>query len=165
MVEGELGLQLVEHRMVGTATLAFLLGHHKLLTQRMAEGLHLLLQTVFGHGDGKVLTDLTLAHGLTLAHAVLQQMEHHATTKADDGRTLAIGVLHVVYVLGGLDALLLDPLLDGAAQAGHVDHALPSAKQFGGLTDATFLGGRALVELRHLLERGVGHLGHQHARR
>ena len=50
----------------------------------------------------------------------LQHIVDDPTAEADDRRTLAIRILHVVYVLGSLHALLLYPSLDSLAETGRV---------------------------------------------
>lgn len=55
LVDGEDWRQLVEDAVVGAVSLSFRFGVDDfLLFQHFAEGLDLLLQTVFGHEDGEV---------------------------------------------------------------------------------------------------------------
>ena len=61
---------------------------------------------ILSHHQSKVQTRLGF---LVLA---LQQVEDYPTTKPYDSRTLAIGVLYVVNVLGSLYALFFYPRLD-----------------------------------------------------
>ena len=153
--------------MVGPIALTLVLGLHILVSQCLAEGLHLLLQTVFGHQQGEVDTLFRLPDHSAATRPVAdgQQMVHHAAAKTDDGRTLAIGVFYAIDVLGRLHTFLLHPLLDGLAQAGCVDESRKRAQTGGGLADAGFVLGRAAAKLRHLREAGVGHLGHEDATR
>ena len=115
VVEGEHGRKLVEHRVVGTIALALVFGIHKLLAQSPAEGSNLLLQAIFSHYGGEMQALFRLP--------ALEQAEYHPATEPDDGRTLAIGVLHAVDVLGGFHALLFNPSCDGPAQTGSVDES------------------------------------------
>ena len=139
--------QLVEHRMVGTIALTLVAGIDILVLQRLAKGLHLLAKAVFGHHPREVET------GLTLLVLPREQMEHHSTTEPDDRRTLAIDVLHVVDVFGGLHALLFHPCLDGLAKSGRIHETAMRAETGDGLLYPCLVLFRATCELRHLRER------------
>ena len=92
-------------------------------------------------------------------------MEDDPAAEADHGGTLAIHILHMIDVLGCLDALLLAPLLDGLAKSGHINQSRKAAKPCHSLLNAGLVGGRTLAELGHLLERRVGHLSQHHTTR
>ena len=152
---GERGGQLVEHGVVDGIPLSFVLCLDILVAQCLAEGLDLLVQTVVRHHHGKVQT------GLRLAILARQQVEDDAAAETDHCRTLAVDVLHVVYVLGGFHALVLYPCCDDVTQTGHIDESTACAQSRDGLLDAGLVVGRTLAELGHLGEAGVGHLGNE----
>ena len=150
--------QLVKHRVVGTIALALVAGIYILVAQCLAEGLDLLIETIVSHHPGEVQARLAL---LIPAR---KQVENDPATKADDGGTLSVSVLHVVDVLGCLHALLFHPVLDGTTEPRHIYQPRKRAEPRDRLLNARFILSRAPPELRHLLERGVGHLCHEDAR-
>ena len=132
--------------MIATVSLTLIAGIYILALQDLAKGGYLLPETVLGHHQRKVET------GLRLTGTATQQMEYHPATEPDDGRTLAIGVLNVVDILGCLHTLLLAPLLDGFPQTRGIDEATIAAKSCHSLLNPYLILCRATAELRHLLE-------------
>ena len=92
-------------------------------------------------------------------------MEDNPTTEANDGSTLAIGILHMVDVLGSLHTFLFHPRLDGLPQPRHIHETAKRAQSGDSLLYSCLILSRALAEFRHLRERGVRHFGHQNSRR
>ena len=144
--------------MVLAVALALVLGIDILRLQSFSKGGYLLLEAIFGHHQGEIKASLAL-----LLPAV-EHVEDNSTAESDDGGTLAIGVLHVVDVLGSLHALLFHPIFDGLSEPWRVDKTRVRAQPCDSLLNASLILSGTTAKLGHLLERRVGHLGHENTR-
>ena len=109
--------KLVEDGVIASVSDALVAGINELTFKCFAKSLYLLLQAVLGHHQGEVETSLTFLG------ATRQHVEDDSTTEADDGGSLAIGVLDVVDVLGCLHTFLFTPCLDGLAKSRGVNES------------------------------------------
>ena len=93
---------MIKHRVVGTIPLTFIFGIYKLVEQTVTEGLDLFLQTVFCHHQGEFDGGVQLL--------AFQETVDDTAAKTDYSSTSSIGILHIVDILGCLNAFLFNQL-------------------------------------------------------